>query len=543
METFDNLGIEPELIEALASEGIEVPTALQRDALPVLGRGNSAVLRGGPGAGSLLAYGLPLLARTEPGAGAPQAVVLVPEREQAHQLASSLARLGAMTGHRVAALGGTAWALPTHSDLLFATPAELLGSVRSADVKLDQVASLVIDGASLLEGENLLIIEALLEAIPEEEAQRVVVAEPISDPVRSFVDERMRKAVFLPPEAAATQSSSSPVQRGALRLRTIEGAKDERVVEVVSELLEEGISHLLLFFRSEDRAADLGDLLALHGFPVGVPGDPSVPVWLGGDPMEARRAIADAEIASDSFLAVSVDVPSDLDVLDRRHGIGGAGGVVLTFAREIPHFRRIAGAAGYSIAHFPSASGKPSDAITLFRAQVSNAVETEDLTGYLLLLEPLFDRHGSAQVAAALAALLRRKTPAAKAESGAPESRELPDRATPPAPFVRLFLSVGSKDGVGPGDLVGAITGESGVEGSKIGRIEIRDTFARVEVQEAVAPQVVKALNGTTIKGRSVRVDYDRGERHPDEARGPRGGKGRPSGGSRPPSGRGGRPR
>jgi ATP-dependent RNA helicase DeaD len=98
---------------------------------------------------------------------------------------------------------------------------------------------------------------------------------------------------------------------------------------------------------------------------------------------------------------------------------------------------------------------------------------------------------------------------------------------------VRLFVSLGQRDGIGPGDLVGAITGESGIEGKQIGRIDLRESFSLVEVEAAVADRVIKALNGTTVKGRSVRVDLDRNER----ARG----SGRPSGGgSRRPAGRGG---
>jgi ATP-dependent RNA helicase DeaD len=107
---------------------------------------------------------------------------------------------------------------------------------------------------------------------------------------------------------------------------------------------------------------------------------------------------------------------------------------------------------------------------------------------------------------------------------------------------VKLFVSLGQKDGVGPGDIVGAITGEAGIEGSRIGRIELRETFSIVEVDAEVAERVIRSLNGTTVKGRSIRVDLDRSER--ERGSGPRkpGGPGsrRPSGpGARRPPGRG----
>jgi ATP-dependent RNA helicase DeaD len=72
---------------------------------------------------------------------------------------------------------------------------------------------------------------------------------------------------------------------------------------------------------------------------------------------------------------------------------------------------------------------------------------------------------------------------------------------------------VGERDGLKPGDLVGAITGEAGVDGHQVGKIDIRESHTVVEVHDAVARRVIKALNGTTIKGRAVRADFDRPRR------------------------------
>jgi ATP-dependent RNA helicase DeaD len=98
----------------------------------------------------------------------------------------------------------------------------------------------------------------------------------------------------------------------------------------------------------------------------------------------------------------------------------------------------------------------------------------------------------------------------------------------PPSAFARLYVGVGNRDGVRPGDLVGAIAGEANIPGAQVGRIDIRDSFSVVEVHADVAEQVIRAVNGTTLKGRSVRVDYDRGRR--EGARGPRDAAPRPDG-------------
>jgi ATP-dependent RNA helicase DeaD len=138
------------------------------------------------------------------------------------------------------------------------------------------------------------------------------------------------------------------------------------------------------------------------------------------------------------------------------------------------------------------------------------------------MLEPLFERFDPSEVAAAAVALLREGKPAVPA----PALPRQPEPDTPAAPaWAKLFIGVGERDGLRPGDLVGAITGEAGVDGKQVGKIYIRESHTVVEVHDAVARRVIKALNGTTIKGRAVRADFDR----------PRKGGGRPPRSTRPP--------
>jgi ATP-dependent RNA helicase DeaD len=73
-------------------------------------------------------------------------------------------------------------------------------------------------------------------------------------------------------------------------------------------------------------------------------------------------------------------------------------------------------------------------------------------------------------------------------------------------------VGTGRSGGVRPQDLVGAITGESYLFGRDIGAIEIADRFSLVEVPESAADDVVRALQGTSIKGRKATV---RRERYP----------------------------
>ena len=67
--------------------------------------------------------------------------------------------------------------------------------------------------------------------------------------------------------------------------------------------------------------------------------------------------------------------------------------------------------------------------------------------------------------------------------------------------MIRVFIGAGRRAGVRPGDLVGAIAGESGLEGRSIGAIEINDAFSLVELPADRADEVVAALRGTKIRG------------------------------------------
>ena len=77
-------------------------------------------------------------------------------------------------------------------------------------------------------------------------------------------------------------------------------------------------------------------------------------------------------------------------------------------------------------------------------------------------------------------------------------------------PSVRLFIGAGRQAGIRPGDLVGAITGESGVESRSLGAIEIADRFSLIEVPDNLADGIITALKKATIRGKTVMVRRER---------------------------------
>lgn len=514
MESFEDLGVAPELVDALTGEGIEEPTEFQRSAIPVLLRGNSLLAQAGPGGGTLIAYGIPLLQRVEANSRSPQALVMVSAADSGSRLARSLARLAQFTGHRVAALE-VGWALPETADVLFATPEDLLRAVQASRLHLEGVKAVVVDSFSGLQQTGREALATLFESIPRE-SLRVLFGQPLTPEAESFGKAHLTKAVHIPPKPAQAGLEDAPPHRGEVSYRVAGEDKEQEILQTVVAALEADAHHAVLFCRTEDQAADLGDFLTLHGFMAGAVGDADVPVWLAIAELQTRQLL-DSWDDSAPVATISVDVPSNPDSLDRRHR-GRSPGVILVRSRELPHLRDVAKRTGYRLV--PAKEPVPTRVVgelQRLRSILDRVLAEEELAPYFLALEPLFQKYSPGEVAAAALALLQRRPGQVKGpeEGAAQGKRPEGPSGPPPKTWVRLFVAVGEKDGVGPGDLLGAIVGEAGVEAPQVGKIEIRETFSLVEVVPDVADKIIRNLNGTSIRGRAVRVDHDRGGPRP----------------------------
>jgi ATP-dependent RNA helicase DeaD len=521
MQSFDDLELPSEITEALSAEGFEEPTEFQRKAIPLLRRGNNLLGAVGPGAGTLLTYGTAILERTEPQAGRPGALVLVPTAAAATGLAESLAHIAAATGHSVGAFGG-AWLLPEQCDVLFSTPSDVKSAVDRSRLTLEGVQFLVVDGASTIETiSGVQTLGTLFEYVPAG-AQRVVLSQPVTESIRALLATHVTKAIRIPPAPAIEGAAAKPPDLGEIRFRITGVDKVDVLAPLVSELLDDGARHVLLFCRSADRAADVGDFLTLHGFMAGAPGDETAPVWLAGDALPAREALNESTSPA-AVATVSLDCPADADSMDRRHGAGGQA-TVLLLPREVPHFRDTARRTGYRVRPLPPPESVVEDRIREIRDRLEEAASRGDLAPLYLVLEPLLERFSPQELAAAALALLIPQ-PASPAAPSSTTARA--EKATGTDGWTRLFVSIGEMEGVKPRDLLGALAGESGVDGSSFGKIEIRDTYSLVEVRPSEAEKVIKAVNGSTIRGRSARVDYDRGS---SRGSGTKSGENRPRG-------------
>jgi ATP-dependent RNA helicase DeaD len=520
-QDFAEAGLSQPLAEAVSAAGYEWLTPLQAAAFPVLRRGGNVVLHASSGAGVTAAFGLPLLDRLREHAAAsggagdgPAALVLAATPEQAAAVAAALTTLGGAGGPAVRTTA-PGWRL-AGADLVVTTPDGALREVRSSALKLEAVQAVVIlDLADQLELTAMESLTTLFALLPRD-AQRVVASAQLDGEPERFIEAHVRRPLTVParpadPEAARPREAVGQI--GYVVLGEIEKP------DMLARLLEGVEGDVLVRARTAARAERVLGELARRGI---------------GPPEHGRiRVVGFGTDAESVDRTVSYDVPFSADELRRFHE---GGGTVFVTPAELPHFRRIAEEVPFTT---KQRRARTFDATGLdaYRATIAAALQAEDLSAQLLVLEPLFETASAAEVAAALSALLRRRTPAEPAVAAAP-----PESPAGPAPkdagtgsLTRLFLSIGARDNIRPGDLVGAITGEAGIKGDQVGRVDIRDSFSVVEVAASAADRVIRALNGTTMRGRSLRVDYDRKSGGETGARpGPRsGGPPRGAGGPR----------
>jgi DbpA-like RNA binding protein len=174
--------------------------------------------------------------------------------------------------------------------------------------------------------------------------------------------------------------------------------------------------------------------------------------------------------------------------------------VLLATAAQLPYVRSLA--RPLTPLRLPTPADRAQDRAAHLRERVDRILDEGNVDAELALLDPLFDRHDPAEVAAAILAISRQL--AAVSE-------------TPPSnvpTWTKVFVNVGKKDRTAAKDLVGALIREVGIAKEAIGRIELRETFSLVEVTPAVAERVVRGLTGATIKGRRAVARLERGPSH-----------------------------
>jgi ATP-dependent RNA helicase DeaD len=541
---FADLGLRPELLAALAGLGYEEPTPIQREAIPPLIDGRDVLGQAATGTGKTAAYALPLLQhlaadRRQP---EPAGLVLVPTRELAIQVSEALYRYGKELGARVVPvyggqpIGRQLRALDAGVDLVVATPGRALDHVRRGTLRLDQVATVVLDEADeMLDMGFAEDLEAILDETPDSR-QTVLFSATMPRRLDTLARRHLRDAVRLQLASQRPAAGEAPRVRQSAYVvpRASKATALGRVLDVESP------TAAIVFCRTRDEVDQLTETLkgrgyraeALHG---GMTQDQRERVMgrLRGGTAELLVAtdVAARGLDIDQLThVVNYDVPSAPETYVHRIGrVGRAGreGVAITLVEPRAHrmLKTIEQVTGSPIAveKLPTVADLRARRLELTRAALRESLLEDDLEHFRAVVDTLTDEFDVMEVALAAVKLAHEATGGPDDDEDIPDAPVRPDRGEPrrgpredrPAraasgPVERLFVGLGRDAHVRPADLVGAITGEAGLRGRDIGAIEIAQRFSIVEVPAGSADDVIAALRQATIKGRRPVVRRDR---------------------------------
>lgn len=454
----------------------------------------------------------PVLDRLDRDVAELQVLLVAPDPDAAITLARAASSLPQASGLRIIPASSARRATrllrarPVHG--VIGAPTELLELVRTSVLKLEHIRALVlawvdeiVDDAASREA-----LEAVLAEVPKE-AARTIIASRQTPEVEQLIERYARRARRAGDTASGV--AATPIRYVSTsawgRLPTLQRVLDELDPEVAA-----------VFTRSDATERDLRELLQSLGH--------------GGDDSGVRITRGGPVIEADTL--VLLDIPTREEL---RTVMGGATPTVVAVVqpRQLETVRALAGGAPVTPLHASGGAVGARKRVALMRSQLRDVLAGGIPAHELLALEPLLEEYDGVEVAAAALRLLERERERTRDVARAIPAPAATATAAPSGGWTRIFVGAGTRDRVGPGDLVGAITGEAGVTRESIGKIDLRENHSLVEITSGDAERVAGALTGTMLRGRRVvaRVDKGResagrGDRGDRGARGPRGDRG-----------------
>ncbi len=555
---FAELGLGPKLLAALSELGYEEPTPIQRQAIPPLLAGRDLLGQAATGTGKTAAFALPLLQRLDgPSRGErPMALVLVPTRELAIQVAEAMYRYGREVGARVLPvyggqpIGRQLGALRRGVDVVIATPGRALDHLRRGTLNLTQLEVVVLDEADeMLDMGFTDDIEALLAETPAER-QTVLFSATLPARINAIARRHLRDPAKITIAREGPTAGEVPRVRQTAYIvpRAHKAAALGRVLDM------EAPAAAIIFCRTRIEVDELTPALASRGY--------GAEALHGGMNQDQRARVMnrlrsgaiDLLVATDVAArgldieqlthVVNYDVPSAPEAYVHRIGrVGRAGreGVAITLCEPREHrlLRNIERVTKQRIHvdKVPTSADLTARRLELTSAALRESLLEDKLDRYRGVVESLADEFDIMSIALAAVKLADEQgrrivdepdIPEAKvrqerAPAGGRQTRhgerdgrfaERPRRERPGGPrMTRLFINAGRDAGIRPHDLVGAIANEAQIDAREIGAIEIADRFSLVEVSEDVVADVIRHLRGAAVRGRRINVRRERYER------------------------------
>ncbi|AKS41621.1 DEAD/DEAH box helicase [Wenzhouxiangella marina] len=542
--SFAELGLPEVLLGVLTGLGYEAPSPIQAATIPALLNGSDVLGQAQTGTGKTAAFALPVLARLRASSPRPAALVLVPTRELAIQVAEAFQRYASgLDGFHVLPIyGGQAYGpqlagLRRGADVVVGTPGRVIDHLDKGTLDLSHLSTLVLDEADeMLRMGFIDDVENVLSKMPKD-CQIALFSATMPAAVARIAERYLKD-----PERVTIRSRTTTAATIRQRYWLVSGLHK---LDALTRILEvEPFDAMIVFARTRVATEELAQRLNARGFSAAA---------LNGDvPQQQREQFVerlkggdiDILVATDVAArgldverishVVNYDIPYDTEAYVHRIGrtgrAGRAGEAILFVApRERGMLRAIERATRQPIEPMgvPSVADVNEQRVQRFKKAVAQALEEESLDVYREVVDACQQETGAemSDIAAALARLLRGGDELLLSEpeplpgrherrpDRPPRERSRPNQPEAPSEEgLRSYrVEVGNVHGVRTGNLVGAIANEANLDSSRIGRIRIRDQFSLVELPADLPQATLDLLARVRVAGQALDIRVDTG--------------------------------
>ncbi len=535
---FSELKLPDALLSVLQEVGYESPSPIQARAIPPLLQGEDLLGHAPTGTGKTAAFALPLLARLDAGKKEVQVMVLTPTRELAIQVAEAFQRYGAnLPGFHVLPIyGGQDYGIQIRQlkrgvQVVVGTPGRVMDHLRKGTLKLGGLQALVLDEADeMLRMGFIDDVEWILDQTPDKRQMALFSAtmpKEIEKIARRHLHQPQQVSIETKTATAATIRQRYWLVSGLHKLDAL-----TRILEV------EPLDATILFVRTRTATVELARRLEARGYAAAA---------INGDMAQKQReqmverlksGEIDILVATDVAArgldverishVINYDIPNDPEAYIHRIGRTGRAGrqgdaILFLAPRERRMLRAIEKATRQKIdpLELPSTETVNNKRIADFKQRISDTLAAGELEFMEGLLEQYQREHDvpPLEIAAALAKMMlgdrsllleperkKSRTEPAKAVSPKKEKPVKRKKKKIPEGMERFRIEVGHDHGVKPGNIVGAIANEAGLDSKYIGHIDIHDQYSLVELPVGMPKEIFQDLKKTRVCSRPLRI-------------------------------------
>ena len=509
------------IVRAIREMGFEKLSPIQEQAIPYLLQGEDIIGQAQTGTGKTAAFGIPAIQHINPDVKKLQTIILCPTRELAIQAAEELRKIakymhgikvlpvygGQDISRQIAGLRGV--------QIIVGTPGRVMDHMRRHTIKLDLVNMVVLDEADeMLNMGFREDMELILGQIPGEH-QTALFSATMPKPILEITDRFQNDAKLV--KVAAQELTIPLVSQKFYRVKNQD--KDAACVRLL-EYYQPKLT--LIFCNTKKKVDELSDLLKEQGFQAeGLHGDLSQAqrdavmkrFRNGGTSILIATDVAARGIDVDDVDAVfNYDLPQDEEYYVHRIGrTGRAGRTGMAFSfvvgREVYKLKDIRRycKAKIKAQPIPSLNDVTETRVEKIFDRIDHYIEDQNLNKYIDMVEEFVNEKDYTAMDVA-AAFLAEILGTADGKDAGSNKEDFGDTGAEEG-MVRLFINIGKKQGIRPGDILGAIAGESGISGNLVGTIDLYDKYTFVEVPREVASDVLEAMKNVKIKGKSINVE------------------------------------